>query len=198
METCKRCGYEWRLRTDADPKACPNCRSRSWNIPAGRKGKYCPECPHCNAPEPIPSRRPKTEAQTTLDRFNTLTVPDEPEPGPKTTKCPKCGHEWQTRTDTPKKCPKCQARLDADIKTSAPRAARALAALGPLSEETPAPDDSLAVCDWGGTILGWTTGNKITRSDKSEHYPVFDGPTFDGEYFLVGWIRTDAPFERRS
>ena len=60
MTTCKRCNYEWRTRTDATPKACPNCRSRSWDTPAGKKGKYCPECPHCN---PIPSRRKYTEAE---------------------------------------------------------------------------------------------------------------------------------------
>ena len=66
MPTCKRCDYEWRTRTDAVPKACPNCRSRSWDTPAGKKGRYCPECPHCNptaTPEPVPTRKPLTQAE---------------------------------------------------------------------------------------------------------------------------------------
>ena len=202
MPTCTRCNYEWRTRTDAAPKACPNCRSRSWNIPAGRKGEYCLECPHCNALKPIPSRGPKTENQTALDRFNTLTIPDEP----RTATCPKCSHEWQSRTDAPKQCPRCKARLDAGAGAKADQhakncAARALAALGPITADLGSYDG--AVCDLPGRILGWVKPALVFRGtldaeDRAVHYPVFSGPTSDGEYNLCGWIRTDAPFERRS
>jgi DNA-directed RNA polymerase subunit RPC12/RpoP len=27
------------------------------------------------------------------------------------TKCPKCGYEWQTRTERPVECPNCKKRL---------------------------------------------------------------------------------------
>jgi predicted Zn-ribbon and HTH transcriptional regulator len=29
--TCLRCGYEWEPRVD-NPKCCPTCLSRKWNI----------------------------------------------------------------------------------------------------------------------------------------------------------------------
>lgn len=27
-------------------------------------------------------------------------------------KCPKCSYNWETKAENPKKCPRCQARLD--------------------------------------------------------------------------------------
>ena len=29
----------------------------------------------------------------------------------KVLRCPKCGHEWEPRTERPKQCPGCQVRL---------------------------------------------------------------------------------------
>jgi hypothetical protein len=35
---CKRCGYEWIPRKEnGNVKACPDCRSRYWNIPKKNK-----------------------------------------------------------------------------------------------------------------------------------------------------------------
>ncbi len=31
---CERCGYEWQL-IGKEPKRCPDCKSRYWNIPKG-------------------------------------------------------------------------------------------------------------------------------------------------------------------
>jgi len=195
MLTCKRCGNTWRTRIDTEPKACPNCKSKRWNTPAGKRGHYCPECPHCNAPTTPPP-------QTVLDRFNALAIPDEP----RTATCPKCSHEWQSRTDAPKQCPRCKARLDTGVGTKADQhakncAARALAALGPITADL-GPYNG-AVCDLPGRILGWVKSSLVfcgalDAEDRAVHYPVFSGPTPDGEYNLCGWIRTDAPFERRS
>jgi len=157
-----------------------------------------------------PALSPNPDTQTQLDRFNSIDLPDEPH----TAKCPKCSHEWQSRTDAPKKCPKCQARLDADVGVKAEKrakycAARALAAVGPLAEEDPnAARYSWGVYDWTGAGIGYTPSHLIIRTglsdlDPEEHYPVIDGGRdgADGRYIepqLYGWIRRDAPFERRS
>ena len=212
---CLRCSHEWIHRTADAPKTCPRCKTPEWNTPAPpalkcakcsyewrpRTGTVPEKCPGCKtkkwngAPAPTPS--PSPETQTQLDRFNSIDLPDEPH----TAKCPKCSHEWQSRTDAPKKCPKCQARLDADVKTSAQRAARALAAVGPITANL--GSDNGAVCDLPGRILGWVKPSLVFRGaldaeDRAVHYPVFSGPTFDGEYQLCGWISQAIPFERRS
>ena len=36
METCKRCGYEWKSRI-ADPRICPQCKSKKWKEEKIRK-----------------------------------------------------------------------------------------------------------------------------------------------------------------
>ncbi len=30
---CNRCNWEWRLKTDIEPKNCPHCKSPYWNKP---------------------------------------------------------------------------------------------------------------------------------------------------------------------
>jgi len=92
-------------------------------------------------------------------------------------------------------------------------AARALAAVGPLAEvhipdHTPLVPLSWTVCDWTGEDVGYTPSHLIIREglsglDPEEHYPVISGggDGADGRYIepqLYGWIRRDAPFERRS
>jgi predicted Zn-ribbon and HTH transcriptional regulator len=27
---CKKCGYEWLPRTEAEPTMCPKCKTRNW------------------------------------------------------------------------------------------------------------------------------------------------------------------------
>ena len=232
MLKCLRCGHEWHNRTDTAPKKCPKCQAMNWNTArpetakcakcshewqprTGITTKHCPGCKTKkwnSAPAPTPS--PSPETQTQLDRFNSIDLPDEPH----TAKCPKCSHEWQSRTDAPKKCPKCQARLDADVGAKAEKrakycAARALAAVGPLAEvhipdHTPLTWFSWQVCDWTGEDVGTVHDDVIIRTglsdlDPEDHYPVISGGRdgADGRYIepqLYGWIRRDAPFERRS
>jgi Zn finger protein HypA/HybF involved in hydrogenase expression len=171
---CAKCSHEWQPRTGIVTKHCPRCKTKKWNGAT-------------SAPSPEP--------QTQLDRFNSIDLPDEPT----LAKCPKCSHEWQSRTDAPKKCPRCQARLDATVKANAARAARALAALGTLIEETP-EDHRFAwqVIDSDGSHLGNVKSALVIRAgldsiDKDEHYPVLDW-----QNGLYGWIRRDAPFERKA
>ena len=40
---CKRCGYDWNLRSQ-DPKKCPNCGSTNWNADLGTY--VCKQCEH--------------------------------------------------------------------------------------------------------------------------------------------------------
>lgn len=35
---CLSCGYEWLPRVD-EPKECPNCKNRNWNIRQDNKSK---------------------------------------------------------------------------------------------------------------------------------------------------------------
>jgi len=43
IETCKRCGFEWKSRTNK-PLKCPKCGSYSWNKPVNRC--LCKLCGH--------------------------------------------------------------------------------------------------------------------------------------------------------
>lgn len=80
MAQCKKCGYVWATRTSNDPKACPNCKTRKWNATPKPACVYCAACPTCHpaaTPELMPSRRrPTPDAQTALDRFKEIEVPD--------------------------------------------------------------------------------------------------------------------------
>ncbi|MEM4097973.1 MAG: hypothetical protein QXS81_04735 [Candidatus Micrarchaeaceae archaeon] len=29
---CKRCNYEWASRREKEPKECPRCKTRYWNV----------------------------------------------------------------------------------------------------------------------------------------------------------------------
>lgn len=41
MNTCLRCRYEWRPRTDERTKQCPNCKSPQWDkAPTGSRAQY--------------------------------------------------------------------------------------------------------------------------------------------------------------
>ena len=229
MLKCFRCGHEWHPRTPLAPKKCPVCQATNWNTarPEMVKCAKCShewrpridtptqKCPGCKTKKwnATPAPAPAAPVENPI---LTLTIPDEPEP--RTVTCPKCSHEWQSRTDAPKQCPRCKARLDVDVGTKAEKrakycAARALAAVGPLAEvhipdHTPLVPLSWTVYDWTGEDVGSVHDDLIIREglsdlDPEEHYPVISGGRdgADGRYIepkLYGWIRRDAPFARRS
>lgn len=93
MLTCRVCSHGWYPRTSHEPESCPKCGSVRWNrVPIH-------ECPHCRTcpthgvpsrkrtstpvptPEPTPVRRRDPAAQAVLDRFNSISIPDEPQTG---------------------------------------------------------------------------------------------------------------------
>lgn len=41
VETCLRCGYKW-IRKVKNPKKCPSCRSKKWNIISAECEKFVP------------------------------------------------------------------------------------------------------------------------------------------------------------
>lgn len=222
---CLRCSHEWINRSVDAPKQCPKCKTYEWNAAPPpmlkcvkcshewrpRTGTPTEKCPGCKTKkwrkeeEPAPLT-PESQAQ--LDQFNSIDIPGDP---PSLTKCPKCGNEWQPRTDSPKQCPKCKARLDNGLGAKAEQrakdcAARALAAVGPLAEEhIPNPDwllpVSWMVCDWAGKIVGYVGGDLIIRNglsdlDPAEHYPVIPGGLDSAnrqwiEPELYGWVRRE-------
>src|SRR3990167_7067985 len=193
---CLRCSHEWIHRTTDAPKQCPKCKTLEWNTPAppALKCAKCsyewrprtvtvPEkCPGCKTKKrnatPTPAPAPAAPVENPiLSWFNALTIPDEP----RTAKCPKCSHEWQSRTDAPKKCPRYQARLDVGVGAKAEKrakycAARALAAVGPLAEvyvpdHTPLVPLSWAVYDWTGEDVGSVHDDVIIRTGLSDLDP---------------------------
>ena len=171
MLTCKQCGHTWYARAGHPPKSCPKCGSARWNYVPIPECPVCCLCPTHNPNGQTPTPAPAAPKNPILDRFNTLVIPDDSEP--KTATCTKCSHEWQSRTDAPKQCPKCQARLDADVGAKAEKRAKYCAA-GPLAEEDPnAARYSWDVCDWTGAggrwkepkLYGWIRREHLTPKE---------------------------------
>ena len=73
MLTCKKCSYEWFVRSGTPPKRCPKCGSMYWNSVPRRECPTCSACPNCNpgkataTPEPMPSRRRPDAAKQSTD-----------------------------------------------------------------------------------------------------------------------------------
>lgn len=62
--TCGICGYKWKPRT-AQPKACPDCKSRDWFLlptPFPDHTSLCPTC-SCTSPSSLRMEREKQLAQ---------------------------------------------------------------------------------------------------------------------------------------